>query len=177
MAQAALAWRPLRLCFDLLLGGFAGISLGSGRTRRTRGPCGPRRTCRSGRSRWSGKPAILYHHFTLVLPRANFDYASGGELRSNPTKPSSRTTLDLDCFVWADFYMHARLARSPNSSYDRQLAARYGGSRDKYFRTRVSTPCDQTGSCNSYDGADKLCEHGNRPLQSVRILNSITEAQ
>jgi hypothetical protein len=71
----------------------------------------------------------------------------------------------LHCFVWADFNMHARLARSPNSSYDRWLAARYGGSRDKYFCTRVSAPYDQTGSCNSYDGADKLCEHGNRPLQ------------
>jgi hypothetical protein len=165
------------LCSDLLLSGFAGISLGSGRTHRARGSFGPRRTCWSGRSRWSGKSAILYHHFSLVLPRANLDYASGRELRSNPTKPSSRTALDLHCFVWGDFNMHARLARSPNSSYDRQLAARYGGSRNKYFRTRVSAPCDQTGSCNSDDGADKLCEHGNRPLRSVRILNSITEAQ
>ena len=119
LSQAALFWRPLRLCFDSLLSGLAGISLGSGRTRRARGSCGPRRTCRSRRSRWSAKPAILYHYFSLVLARANFDYAGGRELGSNPTKASCRTTLDLHGFVWADFNVHARLARSPNSSYDR----------------------------------------------------------
>jgi hypothetical protein len=57
--------------------------------------------------------------------------------------------------------MHAGLAQSPNSADDCQLSARYGGSGDKYFCTRISAPCDQTGSCNSYDGADNLCKHGN----------------
>ena len=110
--------RP-RVCLrgrGLLFSGFAGFSLGSGGSQRARGSCGPRRTCRSGRS---GKAAVFYHHLSLILPGGNFDYASGGELRSNPTKPSSRTALDLHCFVWANFNMHARLARAPNSSYDR----------------------------------------------------------
>ena len=102
----------------LLLGGFAGVSLGSGRTHRARGSCGPRRTSRSGRSDRSGKATIFYHHFSLILPGGNLDDAGGGELRSNPTKPSSRTALDLHCFAWADFNMHAVLARSPNPSDD-----------------------------------------------------------
>ena len=110
--EAATWARPPRLWSDLLLSGFAGVSLGAGRTQRARGS---RRTCRPGRS---GKAAVFYHHFSLILPGGNFDYASGGELRSNPTKPSSRTALDLHCFAWADFNTHAVLARSSNPSDD-----------------------------------------------------------
>jgi hypothetical protein len=44
---------------------FAGVSLGARRTQPT---------CRSGRS---GKAAVFYHHFSLILPRGNFDYPSG----------------------------------------------------------------------------------------------------
>src|ERR1700724_4242308 len=74
--------RPPRLWSDLLLSGFAGVSLGAGRTQRARGS---RRTCRPGRS---AKAAVFYHHFSVILPGGNFDDASRGELRSNPTKPS-----------------------------------------------------------------------------------------
>jgi hypothetical protein len=158
---------------DLLLGGFAGVSLGSGRTHRTRGSCGPRRTCRSGRSRRSGKAAVFYHYFSLILPGADFD-SSGGKLRSNPTEPSSRTALDLHCFGWADFDTHVVLARSPNPSDNCQLAAGYGSSRDKYFCTRISARCDHIRNRNSYNSADKVCEHGN-PLAFCQ--NLITEAR
>jgi hypothetical protein len=113
--EAATWVRPPRLRSDLSFSGFAGVSLGAGRTQRARGSCGPRRTCRSGRS---GKAAVFYHHFSLILPGGDFDYASGGELRSNPTKPSSQTALDLHCFAWADFNTHAVLARSSNPSDD-----------------------------------------------------------
>ena len=61
------------------------------------GPAGPRR---SGRA---GKAAIFYHHFSLILAGGDFDYASGRKLRSNPTKSTSRTALDLYCFVGAYF--------------------------------------------------------------------------
>jgi hypothetical protein len=62
--------RPPRLRSDLSFSGFAGVSLGAGRTQRARGSCGPRRTCRSGRS---GKAAVFYHHFSLILPGGDFD--------------------------------------------------------------------------------------------------------
>ena len=110
--EAATWARPPRLWSDLLLSGFAGVSLGASRTQRARGSW---RTCRPARS---GKAAVFYHHFSLILPGRNFDYASGGELRSNPTKPSGRTALDLHCFAWADFKTHAVLARSSNPSDD-----------------------------------------------------------
>ena len=155
--EAATWVRPPRLRSDLSFSGFAGVSLGAGRTQRARGSCGPRRTCRSGRS---GKAAVFYHHFSLILPGGNFDYASGGELRSNPTKPSSRTALDLYCFAWTDFELNGGLPQPSNPSDDHQLATRYGGSRDKNFCTRIFAPCDHTDRYNSGDGAAELCEHG-----------------
>src|SRR3974390_3116484 len=91
--------RLSRLWSDLLLSGFAGISLGSGRTHRARGSYWPWRTCRSGWSGRSRKAAIFYHYFSLILPGGDFDYASRRKLRSNPTKSSSRTTLDQYCFA------------------------------------------------------------------------------
>jgi hypothetical protein len=128
---------------DLSLGGFAGISLGSGRTHRTRGSYGPRRTCRSRRY---GKAAVFYHYFSFILSGGDLDYASGRKLRSNPTEPSSRSAVDLYCFGWTDFNMDDVLARSPNPSDNCQFATRYGGSRDKYFCTRTSTPRDHTSN-------------------------------
>jgi hypothetical protein len=141
---------------DLLFGGLARIALGSGRTRRARGP---RRTCRPYRSR---QAAIFYHHVPLVLAGGNCDDASGGKFRTNPAKPSRRSALDFHCFGWAEFETHAVLARSPDPSDDRQLAARDGSGRDQYFCTRIFAPCEHTDSCNSCD-ADKLCEHGHLP--------------
>jgi hypothetical protein len=110
--EAATWSRPSRLWSDLLFGGFAGVALGAGGAHRARGS---RRTCRPGRS---GKAAVFYHHFSLILPGSNFDYASRGELGSNPTKPSGRSALDLHCFAWADFKTHAVIARSSNPSDD-----------------------------------------------------------
>jgi hypothetical protein len=110
--EAATWGRPPRLRSDLLFNGCAGVSLGAGRTQWARGS---RRTCWPGRS---GKATVFYHHGSLIFPRSNFDYASGGELRSNPTKPASRTALDLHCFAWADFNTYAVLARSSNPSDD-----------------------------------------------------------
>ena len=95
-----------RLRSELLFGGFAGVSLGACRTQRARGPGGP---VREGRSFLS--PLLSY-----ILPGGNLDYASGGELRSDPAKPSSRTALDLHGFAWADFNTHAVHARSSNPS-------------------------------------------------------------
>jgi hypothetical protein len=161
--------RPPRFRSDLLFSGFAGVPLGTGRTRRTRRSCGsrrscgPRRTCRSGRSGWSRrsrKAAVSYHHFSLILAGGDFDDASGGKLSSNPTKPSSRTALDLYCFAWIDFELNGGLPQPSNPSDDHQLATRYGGSRDKNFCTRIFAPCDHTDRYNSGDGAAELCEHG-----------------
>ncbi len=114
----------------------------------------------------------MYHHVSRIRPGGDLDNASGGKLWSNPPKPSSRSALDLHCFVWANLDLHAGLARSSNPSYDCQLAPRYGGSRDQYLCVGISTPCGHTDSCDSQDGADEPCEHGRLSLVRPVIIRN-----
>jgi hypothetical protein len=67
----------------------------------------------------------------------------------------------LNCFGWADFYLHVGFARSSNPSYDYELSLRYGGCRYQYFGMCISTTCDHTGSGNSSNRADKPSSHTN----------------
>ena len=151
------------------------ISLGTGRTGRTRWSCGAGRSRRSGwsgrtgRSSRPGKAAILYHHVFLILPRGDLDDARGGKLRSNPPEPSSCSALHLHCFARADLDLYVGLARPPNPSYDYQFAPRYGGSRNQYFCMRSFRPRDCTGNCGSGDRTDELCMHGKVSCHNRRL--------
>ena len=145
----------------LWLGGFAGSALGSGRTRLA---CGPLRACWSLRACWplrahgslraccpwrtgrSCDAAVLYQHLSLVGTRGYLDNAGGRKFCSDPPEPSSRSALNLHCLAWINFNLHAGLARSPDSSDNCQLAARYGGSRDEYFCAGFCAPWGHTDS-------------------------------
>jgi hypothetical protein len=69
-----------RVLWSDLFSGFAGISLGSGRTHLA---WGPRRSGRSGRT------AVLYQDLSFILAAGNLDLACGGEFQSDPPKPPS----------------------------------------------------------------------------------------
>jgi hypothetical protein len=107
-----------------MLSGFAGISLGSGRTHRARGSFTPRRTCWSC---WSGKSAILYHRFSLVLPRANFDYASGGNSgliqRNPPVELFSTCTVLFGLILMCTLGSRGRLTLPTIVNSPRDMAA------------------------------------------------------
>jgi hypothetical protein len=119
------------------------VSLTSFRTGR------PHRSWRARRSGWSWKAAVLYHHISRILPRSDLDDASGWKLWSDPPESASRSALDLHGLVWANFYLNLWLAWSPDPPDDDQLALRYSGSGDEYFRTRAPIPSDHQGCCGS----------------------------
>ena len=137
------------------------ISLRPGRAHRSYGAW---RTCWTGRSSRSGKAAVLYHHVSRIRPGRDVHDASRRKFWPNPPKTSRRCALNPHRFSWANFNLHVWVARSPNPSYDNQLASRYGGSRDQYFCMGISTQRDQTSSCSNCDSADKRCAHSNSPL-------------
>jgi hypothetical protein len=137
----------------------------------------PWRTRWSGRSNRSGKAAVLYHRVSRIRPRRDLHDTSGRKFWSNPPKTSRRCALNLHRFGWADFDLHVGVARSPNPSYDNQLAARYGSSRDQYFCFGISAQGDRTNHCDDCGSDDKVCAHGNSPPLQFVIRNLITKAQ
>lgn len=132
------------------------------------------RSWRTRRSRRTGEAAILYDHISRIRSGRDLHDAGGGKFRSDPPKPSSRSALDLDGLTRADLDLHAGLAGPPDASDDDQLALRYGGRRDQYFRMCASSAHHRIGDHKSCDGADGLREHHHSLLLAGRLTNRVS---